>query len=139
MIRFNKTFNKKKSRNNKGFSLVELIIVIAIMAVLLVVCVPTYIKHVHKARVAKDWANLKSYYTEIQIDYTSTGIYNPNVPDIHTDGNYYRREINYLDGSKAELKAGYYLITKESSGNGYQIIYYCDNHGEDCSLSLGVR
>ena len=36
---------KKENMNNKGFSLVELIIVIAIMAILIVVLAPQYLVH----------------------------------------------------------------------------------------------
>lgn len=41
-------------KNNKGFSLVELIIVIAIMAVLIGVMAPQYIKYVEKSRISTD-------------------------------------------------------------------------------------
>ncbi len=41
-------------KNNKGFSLVELIIVIAIMAVLIGVLAPQYLKYVEKSRVSAD-------------------------------------------------------------------------------------
>ena len=40
--------------NNKGFSLVELIVVVAIMAVLMAVLVPTLIRNVEQTRVQKD-------------------------------------------------------------------------------------
>lgn len=43
-----------KKTNNKGFSLVELIIVVAIMAILIGVLAPQYIKYVEKSRVSAD-------------------------------------------------------------------------------------
>ena len=42
------------SKNNKGFSLVELIIVIAIMAVLMAVLAPTLLRYVEKSRLQSD-------------------------------------------------------------------------------------
>ena len=39
---------------NKGFSLVELIVVIAIMAILVGVAVPVYTSYISKANAAKD-------------------------------------------------------------------------------------
>ena len=44
----------KKRCSNKGFSLVELIIVIAIMAILIGVMAPQLIKYIEKAKVAND-------------------------------------------------------------------------------------
>jgi prepilin-type N-terminal cleavage/methylation domain-containing protein len=43
-----------KKMNNKGFSLVELIIVVAIMAVLVGVLAPQYIKYLDKSKVGAD-------------------------------------------------------------------------------------
>lgn len=43
---------------NKGFSLVELIIVVAIMAVLIGVLAPTYLKYVERTRRITDCTNL---------------------------------------------------------------------------------
>lgn len=45
---------KQKSLNNKGFSLVELIIVIAIMAVLVGALAPQYVKYLDKSRISAD-------------------------------------------------------------------------------------
>ena len=43
-----------KEKNNKGFSLVELIIVIAIMAILVAVMVPVLMKFIEKSKVSSD-------------------------------------------------------------------------------------
>ena len=52
---------KQKSLTNKGFSLVELIIVIAIMAVLVGVLAPQYIKYVEKSRVSADSQQVEEF------------------------------------------------------------------------------
>ncbi len=43
-----------KKMNNKGFSLVELIIVIAIMAILIAVLAPQFLRYVEKSRLQSD-------------------------------------------------------------------------------------
>ena len=52
---------EKIKKNNKGFTLVELIVVIAILGVLMAVLVPQYIQYVEKSRVGVD----ESYIAEI--------------------------------------------------------------------------
>ena len=48
------------TKKNRGFSLVELIIVIAIMAVLVAVLTPQLLKYVERARERKDAANISA-------------------------------------------------------------------------------
>lgn len=52
-----------KKTNNKGFSLVELIIVIAIMAVLIGVLAPQFIKYVERSRESTDLQNIEEIKT----------------------------------------------------------------------------
>lgn len=56
----------KKKKNNKGFSLVELIVVIAIMAVLVGVLAPQFMGYVEKSREATDIQNLDSVRTQVE-------------------------------------------------------------------------
>ena len=49
-----KNLMKKIRKSNKGFTLVELIIVVAIIAILSAVVAPQYIKYVEKSRAATD-------------------------------------------------------------------------------------
>lgn len=58
---------KKEKMNNKGFSLVELIIVIAIMAVLVVVLAPQYLKYVERSRNSTDVSNATAIVTACQV------------------------------------------------------------------------
>ena len=45
---------QKLKKNNAGFTLVELIVVIAILGVLMAVLVPQYIQYVEKSRLGVD-------------------------------------------------------------------------------------
>ena len=56
----------QKKLNNKGFSLVELIIVIAIMAVLIGLLAPQFIKYVQRSRYSTDVKNGQEIATVIQ-------------------------------------------------------------------------
>ena len=58
-----------RERRNSGFTLAELLIVVAIIAVLVAISIPIFSSQLHKARVATDWANLRAYYAEIQADF----------------------------------------------------------------------
>ena len=58
---------KERKMNNKGFSLVELIIVIAIMAILIVVLAPQYLKYVERSRNSTDKNNASAMVSAVQV------------------------------------------------------------------------
>lgn len=82
--------HNKVRKNNKGFSLVELIIVIAIMAALVAVLAPQYIKYVERSRETGDQNTVSEMLHAVQVaavDPTYTG----TLPDsfvftVGTDG-----------------------------------------------------
>jgi type IV pilus assembly protein PilA len=84
---------KERKLNNNGFSLVELIIVIAIMAVLVGVLSPQFIKYVEQSRRATDIQNAQSIQTAILADIADGAI----KEDI--------KELTVFDGDKAKADA----------------------------------
>lgn len=61
-----KLFNRKKE-DNKGFTLVELVIVVAILAILVGLLAPQYTKYVEKSRKAADANNLEEIVKQLQV------------------------------------------------------------------------
>lgn len=54
-----------KKMNNKGFTLMEMLIVVAIIAVLVAIAIPVFTNQLEKAREATDAANIRSAYAEV--------------------------------------------------------------------------
>lgn len=82
---------KRGATNNKGFSLVELIIVIAIMAILIGVMAPQLIKYIEKTNVAADIQLCDNVHKAIEIvlaDY-----------DVISDPEYYNQQYVTLFSS----------------------------------------
>ncbi len=53
-----------KKNNKKGFTLAELLIVVAIIGVLVAISIPIFTSQLEKAREATDLANIRSAYAE---------------------------------------------------------------------------
>ena len=65
------THNKYKEdnnlkKNNRGFTLAELLIVVAIIAVLVAIAIPVFTSQLEKSREATDAANIRSAYAVVQ-------------------------------------------------------------------------
>ena len=56
---------KRSAEENKGFTLAELLIVVAIIAVLVAISIPIFTSQLEKAREATDLANVRSAYSEV--------------------------------------------------------------------------
>ena len=60
-------------KNNKGFTLAELLIVVAIIAVLVAIAIPIFTTQLEKAREATDLANVRAAYAEVVAAYIEDG------------------------------------------------------------------
>lgn len=65
----NKIRNRK---NNKGFSLVELIIVIAIMAILAGILIPQFVKYISSSKVSGDIQQAENIYNAVAAAYADS-------------------------------------------------------------------
>ena len=59
-----KNLLKARKSGKKGFTLMEMLIVVAIIAILIAIAIPTFGSALTKAKVAADTANPRAYYAE---------------------------------------------------------------------------
>ncbi len=68
-----------KKTDNKGFSVVELIIVIAIMAIIIALLVPQFLKHMERSREAKDLQDIETYKSTVEAMVVDNAIPDGNI------------------------------------------------------------
>lgn len=90
--------------NNKGFSLVELIVVIAIMAVLMGVLAPTLIGNIEKSRESKDLQNLDVVYSTVNEALASEKVAKAIANEIGDDTDYTATLDTILGSSDDQVK-----------------------------------
>lgn len=126
----------KKIGLKRGFTLSELLIVVAIIAVLVAIAIPVFSSQLHKSRVAVDWANTRAYFAELQLDFLQTGkVDESKLREMNLSMTNGLKSIT-LDGQTIQLKEGSLWIAPEDNEHpkGYNFYYMC-NKG-DCTLTL---
>ncbi len=121
-----------KKRNNKGFSLVELIVVVAIMAVLLGVLVPTLIRHVESSKLGKDKQAIDNVKEAIEI-----ALANEKYMAFELDGNLYNE--GNIDLSKLSAAITSTGITDTDKSNAAKAAFVTEvkkNLGEKDTIAL---
>ena len=60
-------FRKINRKNKKGFTLAELLIVVAIIGVLVAISIPIFTNQLEKSREATDASNIRATYAEVMV------------------------------------------------------------------------
>ena len=60
--------SKLLKKDSKGFTLMEMLIVVAIIVILVAIMIPTFASQLEKAREAADIANIRSAYAQAMVD-----------------------------------------------------------------------
>ena len=100
---------KKFRKNNKGFTLVELIIVIAIIAVLSAVLAPQYIAYVEKSRLAMDDSVAAEVKHNVEILAVDAAVYDEIADDdtvSFTDGDAITSTCDKLEEELLKVYSG---------------------------------
>lgn len=117
--------------NKKGFTLIEMLVVIAIIAVLVAIIIPTVSSATNKAGAAANAANLRAVYAELQTDILSIGSGDDSEGYVHWSAG-----TPSLVGAPASAKTvgidkgvamAYDATTKTVNyGSGKDIAYFAD-------------
>ena len=104
--------NEIRTNENKGFSLVELIVVIAIMAVMAAVLAPALLGYVERSRAQKDDSAMGELTNSIKLALADQDVFDECLA--YTDHN---RASCYVDGVEAEMKKTANQITIKAGSN----------------------
>lgn len=102
-----------KIRNRKGFTLAELLIVVAIIGVLVAISIPIFTSQLQKARLATNQANARAAYAAVEAQYLQDDTKHGDYTYTTTDGKIAKAATN--DGTTALAKAGTETLTDISS------------------------
>lgn len=108
---------KKRKSGKKGFTLMEMLIVVAIIGILIAIMIPTFSNALTKARISADEANLRSYYATTITDH----MLNETTLDATTikgDG----KSVT-IDGTTYTLQAGSFDVTLSDDSETFTITY----------------
>ncbi len=105
----------KKRRNKKGFTLAELLIVVAIIGVLVAISIPIFTSQLEKSREATDIANIRAAYAQVAAAANSDHSHSwcATVKLKQTDKKW------ITDVSKAKVGGMPLLLIKIDKGNQY--------------------
>lgn len=115
----------KLRKNKKGFTLAELLVVVAIIAVLVAIAIPVFGSALSKSEHAVDVANVRAAYAEAVIDAMSDNSYDGGTLSVDADP----IEAAPVNGSTVTFDTTSYKITITNGD-------YADSFGYDSEITF---
>jgi len=110
-----KMFMRDQERERAGFTLAELLIVVAIIAILVAIMIPVFSGARANAILAKDTANIRSAYADEVVKAMTTSTYGDSGKlKVEIDA----RELGIDDSTEVKLNNGSISITNKNATNG---------------------
>ncbi len=106
-----------KKNNRKGFTIVELVIVIAVIAILATVLIPTFGNVIEKANISAAKQEAKNVFTNYVTATAETGVYVDDGFVLTSNGYYVELEDGGVKGEPTQTAPTvcYYLINDTSA------------------------
>lgn len=104
-----------QKRGKKGFTLMEMLIVVAIIAILIAIAIPAFMAQLNKARAETDTANIRSGYAAAITTAASSGAANNTVYYLCKDGS----------------------VVESGSSAAATNLYSCEGLGQDATGDIG--
>lgn len=126
---------KKKWQNSNGFTLAELLIVVAIIAVLVAISIPIFTTQLEKAREATDLSDVRSAYAEVmmaaitddttatyskdptQTIHKSNGLYSVYVSPLHQEQNDWQGTMDLNVGGVSSSDRVHWIGIPQAKGS----------------------
>lgn len=128
-------------RNQKGFSLVELMVVVAIIGILSAIAIPQINKYMARARQTEAKTNLSAIYTSNKAFYAEYNVYDNrfNVIGYRPEGKL-RYNVGWADtGSQADLSQYGYSTEIKTTDASISAFAHCNTVGGATGTSMGTN
>lgn len=119
------TYIRKMLKNDKGFTLIELMVVVVILGILAAVAIPKFTGQSDKAKENRAKADLRTITNALELYYFDNDEYPDDIVDLTTGENYLKDEPKDPWEEK-------YTYDPDTDNKGYEL--YCD--GPDGNIEL---